>query len=361
MSGHHSNSCLEYLGELYPGYRLLHVVNPTSEEEHGELTVWVQRTKAWDSVYLCSVVISTISYLTIGVLAALCLLVSQGSRMKKTRTVCVIYTCIALLGFSRALVLLLDPYGMFGWIADRWEPWIIVSRLVSSLGFPCLTASYTLIFLTLWRANNPQDRWKDSWPIILSIALPHFIVALIAETIANTSPFPALVSLIICDGVFIAWGVTISTIFLVAGWRLVRVIKDQAKETSRMSGTYSKKEYNRRMDKMEPVVHKIIRITYATAILTILYSAVSTVSLVLMSMLVFSQCLGYNDPGNAAVWLGLQIVRTTVEVMLGFVILYSMTNVSLFLKSLKTMCHCCRKLHKQNICKKEAVISVTNL
>ena len=342
MSGHHSNSCFEYLGQLSPGYRLLYFINPVASNL-SEQTVWIHRSQTWDAVYLLNIVVCSIFYITIGILAATCL-VTQETRLK-TKTFCVTYMCIALLGFTRAVFLLLDPYGIFGWIADRWLPWIVVSRLLSALAFPCLTASYTLVFLTLWRVDHLGPVWYDSWPVILTITLPHYIVAIIAEAIANASPYPALVCLIVCDIVFILWGITVSTIFLIAGYRLVRMIKDQTMESSRVSLSYSRKVYDRHMNRMGPAIRKIARISYATATLTLMYSLSSIVSLVLTNLLILSQCLGYYNPGNAIAWLTLQTIRGTIEILLAFVILYSITKVSTVVKNTSTCCKsACNKL-----------------
>ena len=340
MSGHHYNSCFEYLGQLTPGYRLLYFINPVASELN-EQTIWIHRNQTWNAVYTLSIVVCSICYITIGILAATCL-VTQETRLKN-KTFKVTYTCIALLGFTRAVFLVLDPYGMFGWIAERWLPWIVVSRLLSALAFPCLTASYTLVFLTLWRANRIGLVQYDSWPVILTISLPHFIIAIIAEAIANASPYPALVSLIVCDSVFILWGITVSSIFLMAGYLLVRTIKDQTMESSRVSHSYSRKVYDRHMNKMGPAIRKIARITYATAILTLMYSFAGIVSLVLTNLLLLSQCLGYHNPGNAVAWLTLQTIRGIIEILLALVILYSITKLSTLTKSISS---CCNKLRR---------------
>ena len=213
MSGDTANlSCSDHLEQLQHGYRLLYFINPVEEKQRS--VVWTQRTEAWNALYLTNVLVCSLCYLLIGVLAAFFFL-KKGTRIK-TKTFYVIYTCIALLGFSRVLFLTLDPYGIFGWITKLWLPWIIISRLLSAAGFPCLTASYTLIFLTLLKANEmSENRWHKSWAVILAIVLPHFVIAVLAETIANTSPYPALASLIICDAIFIVWGLIVSIIFLV--------------------------------------------------------------------------------------------------------------------------------------------------
>jgi len=121
----------------------------------------------------------------------------------------------------------LDPYGILGFIADRFEQWIIVSRFLDSFGFPSLVASYTLLVLTLLRITetNPGRQWYQYWKFVSPVAIVPYVIALGAETISNVA--------IVCEGLSTLWGVAICVIFLFAGVRLLHEVHKRERRTLR--------------------------------------------------------------------------------------------------------------------------------
>ena len=138
-----ASECNEYIDNItfgIPPYRLLFYINPV------DTPIWEPRDKIWDRVFLSySVVFATLNFL-LGLLAVFLIIKRKCIRLK-TKTFFAVYTCLAILGFSRALYLAIDPYGVIGWMIDYFPQWTIISRFLSILGFPSLTASYSLVFI----------------------------------------------------------------------------------------------------------------------------------------------------------------------------------------------------------------------
>lgn len=328
-----AGNCSEHLNKLGPIYRQLFYTNAV--HENGGPVIWTKKTPSWTAIHISTTAFCSLLYLCLGVVAVY-LLATTSSRLK-AKTVSVIYTCIALLGFSRLLFSILDPYGTFGWITDHFLPWIIISRLLAGIGFPCITASYTLIFLTIWKANElGKGKWINKWKQILLITGCHFLVTILTQTLAYISPDTALAATIVCDGGFIVWGLIISGIFIIAGTRLVRSINIQLQKTTSAAKKYSPNEHKRIKNRMAPVIQKVMRITYATAILEIIYVSVNIVSLGLVINFITKLCFGLNGLGNSYVWLVVHILKGVLEIALSLTILYSVTNVPKFVQNVKS-------------------------
>jgi hypothetical protein len=234
------------------------------------------------------------------------LVFKKDSARLKTKTFLAIYICLAILGFSQSLQIAFDPYGVIGWIYQSFPQWIIISRLLAVLEFPSLTACYSLVFLTLYKATeiNSSRLWHQDWRLVTAIVIVHYLIVLMTEIIANTAKFAALIIIVICEVGFSAWGAVICVVYLFAGGRLLMKLKDQEKSA----------------------VRKIVIITYFTAILAIIYALVSLVSTFFAIWLIFRSCFGLYSINDPNIWLSLQIIRKVIELFLGLVMLYSMMD-----------------------------------
>ena len=336
------NSCSEHK-ELFvgPGYQVVYYSNPVNLSETGNV-IWKQVSPIWNISLLVSIGLRIPTYLAIATLCVL-LLVKNGGRFH-AKTFPVIYTCITVLGISRVLFLLFDPYGISGWIADRWFFWVICSRLLAVVGIPALTTSYTLIFLTLWKSSdmNASHHWYNKWKVIVSIIAVYFSIAVSAEIIANSVPDPtsAIVVIIVCEVFFSFWGLTMCVMYLIAGSRLIRTIKRQVMRSSKVSATDVKKntmEYNKNISKKAPVrvIRKILYITYGTAILGVLYSLVNAGTLILKIYMVHL-CFGFHGQVDPIIWLCIEIISKVLEIALAINIIYSVTNTNRIIKTVKS-------------------------
>ena len=322
------------------GYQVLYYTNPVNLSETN--AVWMQVSPSWNISLLVSIALRIPIYLAITALCVM-LLVKNGGRFH-AKTFPVIYTCVAVLGFSRVLFLLLDPYGISGWIADRWLFWVICSRLLAAVGVPALTTSYTLIFLTLWKSSDmdASHHWYNKWKVIISIIAIYFSIAFSVEIIANSvpDPNPAIAVIIVCEVFFSFWGITMCVMYLVAGSRLVHIIKRQVMKSSKVSATDVKKntmEYKRNINKKVParVIRKILYITYGTAILGVLYSVVNAGALILKLYMVYV-CYGFHGKVDPIIWMCIEIISKVLEIALAINIIYSVTNTNRIVNAMKS-------------------------
>ena len=349
-----NSSCKMHKDTLTDGkapYQILTVLTPLDD------SIWKERSDAWFLTFKIYAAVYAVIFLLIGITAVVMIIKKDCIRMK-IKTFLAVYVSIAILGFSRSLFLALDPYILIGFIGDRFEGWIIVSRLFAIFGFPSLVASYTLIFLTLLKIANVSagNQWYERWKFVIPIAATPYVIAITAEVIGLTATYPALVSVIACEAFFSLWGIMMCIVFLFAGVRLLRQVRVHAKRTNRMSNMeratpeerqqrveFANQEHARHHVRIGRTTRKIAIITYATAVLAIIYSVATASNLVALSLFIFDQCIGYMERGDSVLWLVNQIVIRTVEIPLALVMLYSITDVSAVLHIMKQLLCCCKK------------------
>ena len=339
-------TCIDLLKNK-SAYTLLFHLNPVDSET----PIWEQRSELWRLLFIVFTAIYSFFYFKLGLLS-LVMIIKRNCARLPTKTFIVIYTCLAILGFSRGLLLTLDPYGMLGWIMTRFRQWIIISRMLAVLGFPSITAAFTLVFLTLYKSTElgTSRLWVQNWRVVVFIAAVHYLPAVGTEAIANIAPYPALLSVIICEGVFTLWGVLICIFYLFAGGRLRRRLKGQcSKAVRRCLSTLERhppvglreEEYRKHYRRIAKTVRKIGLISYGTAILGILYAAVSAAALIMVSIFAFHNCFGLNGLGHSVSWFAIKVASRSMEIPLAFVMLYSVTDVRGVLQVIRGTFCCC--------------------
>lgn len=318
---------------------------------------WEGRNEAWDLAFKVYTGVFSFMYLVIGLMAVMFIIKKECIRLP-AKTFFAVYTAIAILGFSRGIFLALDPFGITGFIRNHFDQWIIVSRFLASFGFPSLVASYTLLFLTLLRITktNPGTQWYQYWKFVIPVVVTPYVIALVAETIGHVASYPALLAVVICEGLFSLWGLLICGTFLFAGVRLLRELNNREKKSIRRStsmsqrGTFARREseqftqreFERHHKRIRRTTRKITIITYGTAVLGIVYSLVSDGTLIMVCLFIFRDCIGFQGArANSVFWLVLQVATRISEILLVVVMLYSITDASIIVNVLK--CRYCRK------------------
>ncbi len=334
--------------------------------------IWTERSDEWNLAFRVYAGLYAAVYLLIGASAVVMIYKKDCARLK-AKTFLAVYTAIAILGFTRCLHLSLDPDGLIGFIHDRFGGWLIISRILSAFGFPSLVASYTLMFLTLVKIANAslKKQWYQYWKYVGPITATPYVIALLAEIVGNTTPYPALITVVVCEAFFTFWGVMVCIVYLFAGVRLLHKIQKQERRTVRVASIqegdaprqaqrresapvlrrqattreFENQEYARRHSNIHKTTRKISIITYATAILAIAYSVFSAAKLISISIFIFRNCLGYNERGNSTVWLATMVSTRTAEIPLALVMLYSITDITSAIAVMKGVlcCHRCRK------------------
>lgn len=356
-----STSCDEYKDSLTGGlapYQILNFVTPHDDR------VWTERGDAWTIAMKVYIGLLSLIYFMLGMLSFVLIFKRDCVRLP-TKTFFTVYLILAIMGFSRALHMILDPYSLLGFIGDKFGGWIIFSRLFATPGFPSLVACCTLIIFTLLKITKARvgKQWYHYWRYVIPIAVAPYIIAFSAEIISYSIPYPALITIIACEAFFALWGISICIAYLFVGIRLLRELNFSERRTMRISASvtntedmdtqapqqgqnhFAAQEYQRHHKRTRKTARKISIITYGSALIGVMYALVTSSSLIMVCLLVFHDCLGLNNKrGSSVVWLALQAATRITEITLALVIFYSITDVSGVVNFMKQVlsCSCCR-------------------
>ena len=353
-------SCADYKQNLISGlmpYQILVFLNPVDSE------VWEERNEVWNGIFIAYIGLLGSIYLLLG-LFSIAMLIKKDCVRLSTKTFFAVYTTIAILGFSRALLLALDPYDLLGYISERFPPWIIITRLLGSFGFPSLVASYTLMVFTLLKIAkaNPGKQWYHKWKFVILIVVTPYVIAIGAEVIGYVADYPGLLSVIVCEMTFALWGITVLVTYLIAGGRLMHQLRKRERNTVRMSGAgtsrtaeelatrndFAAQEYQRHHKHNQRTARKIAIITYATVFVAFLYSLFTFGNVTMVCLFLYQDCLAFMGArGSSAAWLGLHISTRATEIILATIMLYSITDISGVMKFGSRMfisMFCCKKM-----------------
>lgn len=337
---------------------------------------WETRSDVWYGFFYVMIVLFVLSFLTLGVACILLMVKRHLAQRFKVRTFLAIDITLMILGFSRVLFLLLDPWGQLPTEQFcKHQACTIVSRFLLALGFPSLTASYTLVFITLWMSAHMQLGlpWIQQLKFLIPLCFVHYVFAIVFEIIgtipvlSRTVVIPLLVS---CEIFFALAGFLVCFAFLFAGLRLLKSVEKSARDCSAVSPetpTMSRHDFiekskfkNRERDgqvrsqttlklkhmlrdKHLRAIRKITRITFVTATLGMLYSVVTIVNLVLMCLSLFEGCPGLisGSKQSPALWLAIRYAVFSLEIGLAILLTYAINDykpVVQFMKNCIKMC-----------------------
>ncbi|XP_011409682.1 PREDICTED: uncharacterized protein LOC105316469 [Amphimedon queenslandica] len=350
-----ASECFDYIDNITadkPSYFLLFLISPVDS------TVWGPRPQGWLQSFIGFTAIFSFIFFFIGLMSVMLIIKRDCARLK-TKTFLAIYICLAVLGFTHTIHLSLDPNGILGWIVSEFPEWIIISRFLQVSGFPSITATYTLVFITLYKSVEigSSRLWHRDWRVVTILVMSHYLVAYASEIIANVGGYFALAAVIICEFGLAVWGIVTCLIYFFTGRRLLRKLKNQCQMSVRMSSSVSARDqchtrkprlqetqsvlthehYSRQYNKISHTLRKVTIITYFTSVLTVLYATVSLVSLFFNSWFIFYDCIGLNGVGDPVMFLVLRIISKTIEIPLAMTMLYSVTD---FQSVLNVMCFC---------------------
>ncbi len=353
--------------EVQPGnstFEVLSVLVPSTSP------VWHPRSDGWFVVFYVVLVIFGVLFLGFA-LACMFLLIKRHLVQRfKVRTFIAIDLALMTLGISRSLFILLDPWGQSGFCTH--QACVIISRLLGSLGFPSLTASYTLVFITLWISARIRlgTSWIQKLKILIPLCFLHYGVAILFEIVAALpfrTPLVVVSFLVACEAIFSLWGFLVCLLFGIAGFRLLRTVKKSAKSSSiickdspnvnrhdlidkakfQNSGKHARSATNRRLRKIvrgqqKKSIRKVTLITYITVVLGMLYSVLSIVNLVLMVLTIFEGCVGTisGRKQHPALWMTLKCLAFILELSMGVLLTYAISDYTPLVKFLKMILTC---------------------
>lgn len=355
------DECLELTEELTLGDLMMNI--SINNEE-----IWGEETTIWLVFFYLYVVIFSILFCLLTALTLYVMLQrkrSERKRVKKVNTFYAINSLIIALGVLRALHLILDPYNVEGWINEPAARQVL--SMIFSMGFPSLTASYLLVFITLWMSRKIKGGFKciQKLTILIPLCAFQYVVTFIVEMITIINQYEVVYLIIACDLFFSVWGIVICICFLLAGYLLIKSIgvgnrestaNVEAFQTSKENSlqgrrgsrlrrfTFTRRQSSTLSYKRKGVEHrqrammKVTIVTCVTALLAILYSLLSTANVALaMHILLQNRCVN-EARGNRAVWLFLQYVARFLELLLCFLLLYAVADTTKLMKYLFKKC-----------------------
>ena len=368
-SGEINSECESVRGKLLHEIFVLAVPN----DHYGN---WGHRSTAWFAFFYLMLIVFGIFFVCLGVMCVLLLWKRHLAQRFRVKTFIAIDLALMTLGFSRAVVFVLDPWGQSGYFTCRGC--IIVSRLIAALGFPSLTASYTLVFITLWLSAKIQlgPSCVQNLKLLVPLCFVHYVISILFEIIGSlpVSEHSTIFLLLGCEAVFTIWGFLVCFGFLFAGIRLLKAVKSSAKKSSMVckdsptlrrqnliensryqdcgSGVRPRSETKLKLKSLlrehhKRAIRKVTLITYVTATLGMVYSIVGVVNLTLISIQLVGDCPGYiseSNPNDPEVWLTLRYVVFTLEVMMAILLTYSISEYQPVMDFLLKTCCRVRKL-----------------
>jgi hypothetical protein len=320
-------------------------------------TNWVQRTDAYWAFFYIMLVVFGLLYLCLALGCILLLAKRHLAQRFRVRTFIAIDVALMVLGFSRVLFLIVDPWGQSGFC--NHYACIVISRLIGALSFPSLTASYTLVLITLWSSARMQlgRSWIQRLKVLIPLCFVHYGVAIVFEilgSIPTGNSMIVIILLIVCESTFSIWGFLVCFSFLITGHRLLKSVersvrsssimckdspnltRHQLIEKSKFQNQNGKKRSQSTLklkhmlrEKHRRAIRKVSLITYITVLLGMTYSMVNFVNLILLCLSLFYGCpgyLNYDAQQHPAVWLTLRYISFVLELLLAVLLTYSISD-----------------------------------
>lgn len=202
---------------------------PTSEYPEGETEPsptpenwpepgprWEQAYETWRWAWELHVYLYATIYLLIGLYAGYYVIANVYDGLQGKYLSVSLNIMVSMFGFTRALVMFLDPYHQGGIIHNT-----AVMRVIWSLAGPCLTASDSLMILALIETAKisvaPPKLQKASTNII--IISFHFALVITTDCVV-ADYVEAKVMLLFCQLFFVTWGFVLGTINFILGYKL---------------------------------------------------------------------------------------------------------------------------------------------
>lgn len=232
---------------------------------------------------------------------------NKKKRFGRKPYVIAINSLLLILGVTRALYLLIDPYEskQNGIKMPKW-----FAQFLFNVAFPCLTSSFGLIFLVFLRVAKLQlvpERLKNA-RYLVGIILFHFAIVLVADIAAAIDYSNVHILFIICQLFFIIWGLLLSATFIYSGLKVIYRAKNVEKqlETQRAANT-----------------SKVAKVTIGTSCLGVAISVLQLYSLVD----VYRFYSDFADPPPWS-WWSFQTCSRLLEVAMACTIAYSVMKPS---------------------------------
>ncbi|KAI8511312.1 hypothetical protein Bbelb_104120 [Branchiostoma belcheri] len=220
---------------------------------------------------------------TIGGLFALLALYSLVSMVRLTRKhllsmgyFLALNFLMLLMGASRAVYMFVDAYNSLKLLHPA------LSYFLFSVGFPCMTSAFCLLYLALLQTTKMQAMSPKVYQtcVMVSIIVLHFGLSVATDLIIGFLG-TAKILMLVCQGVFAIWGIILAFSYFFIFRRLYRSARHRMKELQRMSLSKSKLPgINPIKKKPKTRLGTAVKVTLVTAILGLLCSLLQVYAMV---------------------------------------------------------------------------------
>lgn len=226
-----------------------------------------------------------------------------------------INSLLFVLGVTRAVYLLLDPYEsrQNGVKDPEW-----MTLLLFGIAYPCLTSSFCLIHLTFLEVTylkiGPSK--LQNVKFISTIIAVHFVIVFTAESVPSVKP-ELRVLLIVCQSFFILWGLILSGSFIYSGWKVISYVE----RVQQQLGSIEKNGIQRNSPKQKSRTTKVARVTLVTSVLGAVVCFMQFYSMISLYAL-----YSYVTDPEPWSWLAFQSCFRLVELAMACTIAYSVVQ-----------------------------------
>ncbi|XP_023932377.1 uncharacterized protein LOC106170375 [Lingula anatina] len=191
---------------------------PESGIGYAEPEVWPEPAPDWPSalqefdqlwyihVFLFGACFTLIAVNEIISLASRCRFIVSTERRRLNIMSLTLNALLVVFGLSRSVALYTDPYGAYAMM-----PFAAV-RLLWSVGYPCLTAAFTLVLMVLLETTKKTATTSPAFrkpSVILSFIGAHFVLVICSDVIVYYT-VSARVLLLICQIIYCTWGLLLA-------------------------------------------------------------------------------------------------------------------------------------------------------
>ena len=360
-------------------YEILSLLVPNNS------SAWRERNGIWFAFFYILMSIYWLMFLGLTLVCVFLLIKRHLGQRFRVKTFIAVDLALIILGVSRVLFILLDPWNQQGFCNHL--ACVIISRLLGALAFPSLTASYTLVFITLWISAriNLGTTWIQQLKILVPLCFVHYIVAIFFEILAALpirQPMVIIIILICCEVFFSCWGFIVCLTFSIAGFRLLKTVKRNATRSSMVCrdtpnvnrqdliviSNFKKRGRDGRSrstifrGQQKKSIRKVTLITYFTVFLGLIYSILSLFNLTIILISMFAGCFGMlrNQQQYPELWLVIHCIFFTLEIAMSVLLTYAICDytplIDFLKKCMKIFCKCKRG----NLCFSTAVEEINN-
>ncbi|KAG8336018.1 uncharacterized protein LOC124360564 [Homalodisca vitripennis] len=249
---------------------------------------------AWDiHVYLIA---------TLFAILAICSLfniirISSFKRLLTRGYFLTLHGILLIIGTSRSVYLFYDAYNINHSLP---EP---ISHLLLNVIFPLLTSSFAILFLFLLLAGEVKmvNHKLQRASVLALFIIAHLILSVSVDLCANTTPFSTLLP-VICQCLFVILCVALGLSYLY-------LYKSLSHSSLRKQGNIFGSAFS---DSHRPTLAHAVRVTLATAMLSLLMAAVQ-----LYGMFGVYEFLGEESP-HLWLWWGYQFSVRVIEISMCF-------------------------------------------